>query len=173
MPDSEPKGNAMVTPTQVPAPDFGQKTERPKRVLWKWSALIVAIGLLYLSWQCGSALYFGSKLADAAARRFHDQLDAGQFEQICQEADEALSQEGPQHDEFIKVLEAVHHKLGDVIRETQGKINVNVNTQGTFVTVDFFTQFATDQAHETFTWRKSGNTLKLYGYYVQSKAFLK
>lgn len=172
MSDSAPRSDAMTTPTQVPAPDFGYKAEPRKRVLWKWSLLITAIGLLYLAWQCGSGLYSGSKLAEGAVRRFHDQLNAGQFERICQEADEAFS-EGPRHDQLIETLQAVHRKLGDAIDEKRGNINVNVNTQGTFVTVEFFTLFATDQAHETFTWRKSGNALKLYGYNVQSKAFLK
>jgi hypothetical protein len=172
MSGSAPEDNAINTPTQVPSPDFGYEAEPHIRIHWKWSLLAAAMALLYFAWQCGSAFYFGSERADGAVRRFHDELNAGQFDQICLGAGAAFLK-GRRRDQFIETLEAVHRKLGDVIGEERGRVNLNVNTEGIFVTVEFLTQFANDRAHETFTWRKSGNTLELYGYNVQSRAFLK
>jgi hypothetical protein len=171
MPDSAPNSNAMSTPTQAPGPDFSYEAEKP-RILWKWSALIAALGLLYFGWQCGSAFYFGSRLADGEVRRLHDELNAGQFEEICDDAEGAFSQ-GPKCDQLVETLQGVHNKLGDVIDQKRGHINLDFNSRGIFVTVEFFTEFTTGQARETFTWHKGGNTLIFYGYSVQSKAFLK
>jgi hypothetical protein len=154
----------------VPAPDFGYTTS-PKRVLWKWSVAAAAAILVFLMWQCGSALQQGRGLANAAVRHFHQELNSGNYEHICQGADEGFSQ-GEKHDELLRLLEAVHRKLGDAGDESQVNMNVNATTDGTFITTEYNTRFAQGQAIETFTWVKSGGTLKLYGYNVQSKALL-
>lgn len=171
MSDSARENDLTVTPTQAPAPDFGYEAEKPL-VLWKWSAVIAAVGLLYFTWQCGSAFYFGSRLADGEVRRLHDEVNAGQFEEICDDAEGAFSQ-GPKCDQLVETLRGVHRILGDVIDQKRGHIYLNLSGQGIFVTVEFFTEFAAGQARETFTWHKGGNTLIFYGYDVQSKAFLK
>jgi hypothetical protein len=171
MPDSAPESNPMSTPTQAPGPDFSYEAEKPT-VLWKWSALIAAIVFLYFGWQFGSALYFGLKLADGEVRHFHDELNSGQIEEICDDADGAFSQ-GPRCYQLVETLQGVHRKLGDVIDQRRGRINLNLNSQGVFITVEFFTEFASGQARETFTWHKGGNTLIFYSYNVQSKAFLR
>lgn len=64
----------------------------------------------------------------------------------------------------------VHEKLGNAGAAQRGMINVNANTSGTFVTVQYSTSFALGPAQETFTWIKSGSTLRLYRYNVQSDA---
>jgi len=161
----------MTTSAQLPAPDFKQRPERSKRVLWKWSLAIGAIWLLFLMWQCGSGLYSGSKLASEAVRRFHSQLNSGDYIQICVEADEAFSQ-SEQRDDLLHFLESIHQKLGNAGADKQTNVRVNATTGGTFVTVQFTTQFDRGQADETFTWRKSGSTLKLYQYNVNSRALL-
>jgi len=66
----------------------------------------------------------------------------------------------------------VHRKLGYAGTENQINMNVNATTGGTFITSEYKTQFAQDQGVETFTWKKSSGTLKLYGCNVQSRALL-
>jgi hypothetical protein len=162
----------MSGPTQPPVPNFGDATKPQKRVLWKWSLAATAVLLILLLWQCGSGLYSGYKSGDQAVQHFHAQLNSGQFEEICSEADEAFSQ-SDKHEELVRFLEQVHKKLGNAGTAKQLRINVNATTGGTFVTAEFITRFDEAQADETFTWRKSGKDLKLYRYNIQSNAFLK
>jgi hypothetical protein len=156
---------------ELPAPNFEYSPSRPKRILWKWSLAIVATALLFLMWQCGSALRSGPKLADKAVQRFHTELNGGEYDEICREGDEGFSR-GERHDELLRFLELVHRKLGNAEAERQVNLNVKAGTGGTFLTSQYNTQFVKGYAVETFTWRKSGSTLRLYGYNVQSNALL-
>jgi hypothetical protein len=163
----------MSSPTEIPAPpDFGYTTPKPKRILWKWTFAVLAVGLAWMMWQCGWALHAGSKLADGAVRRFHMQLNNAEYDQICREADEAFLTD-EKREQLLHFLEAVHRKLGNVDAETQSNLRVNATTGGTFIIAVFTTRFTSGQATETFTWRKSGNTLKLYGYHIESEAIFK
>jgi hypothetical protein len=105
-------------------------------------------------------------------QRFHRQLNADDYVDICDEADEAFAQ-SKQHDQLIRLLDSVHRKLGKAVTVQQLNINVNATLGGTFLTARYTTKFEQADAVETFTWRKSGSTWKLYGYNVQSEAFLK
>ena len=154
----------------TPASDLGNPAPS-KRVLWKWSAAATALILVFLMWQCGSALVQGRKLADAAVRHFHQQLNAGDYEGIYREADQGFG--GSQgHDESIRFLQAVHQKLGVAGTETRLNIRVETNPGGTFLTTQYSTLFAAGAATEMFTWVKSSGTLKLNGYHIQSKALV-
>ncbi len=162
----------MSEPVQSTTPNLGSSASPPKRVLWKWSLAVTAAVLVYMMWQCQSALNLGSESADQAVRRFHDHLNRGEFDQICGEGDGVFSQ-GEKHDELVHVLEQVHRKLGSAEGSRRVNLHANVGTGGTFVTAQFITHFEMAPATETFTWRKGWDTLKLYGYNVQSDAFLK
>jgi hypothetical protein len=151
-------------------PNFGYD-EAPKRALWKWSLVLTAVLLLFLLWQCGTALYSGRRLANAAARQFHEQINSAQYEEVCREADQDFVQ-GEKHEELLHLLAAVHGKLGDARAYNQINMNVSASTAGTFISADYNTKFAHGDAVETFTWKKSSGTLKLYSYSVQSKALL-
>jgi hypothetical protein len=164
--------DATLLPTPPSIPDFGRNVKRPKRILWKWSIAVTAVLLIFLMWQCGSTLYTGSKLADQQVERFHGQLNRGEFEAICREADEGFS-EDDKREEFMRFLESVHRKLGNAESGKRVNLNVQATNGSTFVTSQYNSEFESGQADETFTWRKSGNTLKLYRYNVQSAAFLK
>ena len=163
----------MSEPIQSATSSFGSSTGPPrKRILWKWSLALTAAVLVYMMWQCDSALDLGSEMADQAVQRFHRQFNSGEFDEICRQGDEAFSQ-GQKHDEFLHFLDQVHRKLGNAGAERRVSLHAGVGTSGTFVTAQFSTQFEQAPAIETFTWRKGWNTLKLYGYNVQSNAFLK
>jgi hypothetical protein len=156
--------------TSQPADFFSSPTPR-KKVLWKWSLALTSVFLVFLMWQCGSALLQGHTLAETAVQRFHQHLNQGEFEQIAQEADEAFNQNG-KSEELLKFLEVVHRKLGDVNTATFTNIRVNATTKGTFVTTDYQTTFANGSGIEKFTWIKQNGALKLYGYHVDSKELI-
>ena len=158
----------------APPPDLSYKPKEPRvkaRVLWKWSFLFLAVLMAWGMWQCGSALRLGSQLADGAVKQFHERLDAGQYDAICKEAAQGFCTSGA-NGEVVRFLRGVHEKLGMSGAATRGNMNVNSGTGGTFVTADYNTKFTIGPAIETLTWIKGGNTLKLYGYNIQSNALL-
>jgi hypothetical protein len=154
-----------------PAPNFGYTPARPKRAWWKWSLGLTALFLIYLMWQCGSALRQGRVLAEPAVQAFHNKLNAGQYEEIYQEADSGFTGEG-KHDELVKFLTAVHTKLGDAGVTNQVNMLVNATTSGTFITTRYDTTFARGAASETFTWIRKSEGVKLYGYHIESNALI-
>lgn len=161
----------MTTFNQPPVPDFGYEAPAPNRKLWKWSLLAGVVVLLFLTWQCGSALLQGPGLANQAVRRFHQQLNTGEYEEIYREADERFSEDG-RHDELVKALKSVHSKLGDAAKESFLNISVKATTSGTALRTQYNTTFTRGSAVETFTWIKQSGRLKLYGYTVESNALL-
>jgi hypothetical protein len=161
----------MTTPPTYPLPNFGQTQVPPKKVLWKWSLVVGGVILVFLMWQCGSAMVQGRKLADGAVRHFHQHMNAEEYEEICHEADDGFNS-GQSRGELIKFLKAVHNKLGNAGTENQVNIQVTTNTHGTFITTQYSTAFVGGAATETFTWVRGGGTLKLYGYHIQSNALI-
>jgi hypothetical protein len=161
----------MTEQAQPSTTNLGSGANRPKRILWKRSFALIASVLLYMMWQCNSALNLGSVSADQAAQRFHDHLNRGEFDEICREGDQAFSQ--GKYDEAVHFLEQVHKRLGNAEGSRRVNLRANVGTSGTFVTAQFTTHFEQAPATETFTWRKGWDTLKLYGYNVQSDALTK
>jgi len=155
----------LTTLPITPPPDSTHLASS-KRVLWKWSATLTVLVLVFLMWRCGTALVQGRKLADAAVRQFHERLNAGNYEEIYREADNGFR--GENHDDSIRFLGAVHNKLGLAGTATQINVRVDTNTHGTFLTTQYSTAFATGTATEMFTWIKSSGTLKLYGYHIQA-----
>ena len=161
----------MTTSVPAPAPDFGYAPPRPRRVLRRWSLALTAVFLIYLLWQCGSGLYQGRSLSNDAVHQFHRELNAENYQSISDGADEAFRNSGKEED-FIKLLLAIHRKLGDAGQTNMNNLSVNATTGGTFITAVYQTTFAKGPATETFTWKKSGGQIKLYRYNIQSNALI-
>jgi hypothetical protein len=175
-PDTLLKANLRTLFTEVylnglPGSNLGYTPDPPKRAWWKWSLALTTLLLIFLMWQCGSALRQGRVLADPAVQEFHKKLNAGQYEEIYREADEGLAEEA-KHDELVKFLEGVHARLGDAGITSQLNMRVNATTFGNSVVAQYNTTFARGSAVETFTWTKKGGTLKLLGYHIESNAFV-
>jgi hypothetical protein len=113
----------------------------------------------------------GARLSDDAVRRFHSQLDSQKYGEIMDESDEAFQNSGSR-DEISKFLSGVHSKLGASRGFTRTNIAVNATTSGTFIRVSYRSAFDQGDAAETFTWRKTGNGLKLFNYQVNSNVFV-
>lgn len=148
-----------------------ESAPKQKWISWKWTLIVTAVVMTFFMWQCGTALFHGRGLANVAVRHFHEQLNTGDYAQICQEADARFTQ-AQNSSEVTKFLQAVHNKLGSAGTEKLVNLNVSVTTNGTFVVTQYSTAFDAGQAQETFTWLKSGNALKLAGYNIQSNAFI-
>lgn len=160
----------MSTTTPTPPPNLGYAPS-PKRVLWKWSLGATVVILAFLIWQCGSTLYAGRGLANTAAREFHERLNGAQYDEICLHADEGFTGTG-NRDATARFLEAVHTKLGNAGASNLVNIRVNSTTGGNFIVTEYKTTFDRGSAVETFTWKKSNDALKLYGYNIQSNALV-
>jgi hypothetical protein len=162
----------LSTPVPAPTPDFSYSSSVHKRkLLWKWSLAFTALIFIYLMWQCGSGLLHGRTLSNEAVRQFHEDLNSGRFDDIYAGADEGFRKTG-QEQELTKLLEAVHRKLGNVEASNMNNLSVNATPSGTFITAVYRTSFARGTAAETFTWKKNGNGVKLYGYNIQSNALI-
>jgi hypothetical protein len=145
---------------------------KPKRtwILLKWSLIVTAFVFGYFTWQCGSGMNAAARLSDDAVRRFHSQLDTAAYESIVRESDAAF-QNADRPEELLKFLAGVHSKLGTSRSFVRRGIFVNANTNGTFIKVDYTSEFQQGSAIEVFTWRKASDGLKLVGYHIESKAF--
>jgi hypothetical protein len=162
----------MEQPTPaVVSPHSDPVTPKPKRILWKWSLIVVFLLFGYFTWQCGSGLRAGAQLSDGAVRQFHSQLDSEAYGDILRGSDEAFQNSGSS-DETTKFLAGVHSKLGSSRGFTRAGINVNASTNGTFIRVSYQSTFDQGNAVETFVWRKVGSGLKLVRYQVNSNAFV-
>jgi hypothetical protein len=96
--------DTMISASQSPTPNVEHIANRPKRILWKWTIAIVAIGFFFLIWQLGSGLYSGAKLSDTAVQHFHNELNNGQYDEICREGDEGFHL-GERHDDLLRFLQ--------------------------------------------------------------------
>ncbi len=153
-------------------PDFGygvrlKRTGAP----WKWSlAVTLAVSIFYV-WQCGSAFVNGRNLADTAVRQFHEELNEGRYQDILGQADEGFS-DGATDQDPLKFFSGLHAKLGDADAATLVSLKVDIGFGDSLLVCEYNTTFAAGSAVETFTWKKTGGTLRLSGYTVVSNAIL-
>lgn len=142
-----------------------------QRALWISSLGLTAAVMTLLIWQCSSTFRQGQILADPAVREFHSKLNAGQYEEICNEADPGLAGEA-KHAELVHFLEGVHNKLGNAGVSSRISIRVNATTFGGSIVAQYNTAFARGAAVETFTWMKKNSSLRLYAYDIRSNALV-
>jgi len=105
--------------------------------------------------------------ADIAVTAFHKQLDAADYAGIWNAADDAY-REATSHDKSDKLMEAVHRKLGRVVKSSTVNWSVRNFNLKTSVMLAQNTQFERGSATETFVYVVSGNDVKLAGYNIQS-----
>lgn len=158
----------------MPAPLIAQSLQAPAKRKWisiRWTLVAIVLLFGYFAWQCGSGISAGARLSDDAVRHFHSQLDSAKYGEIVDESDEAFQNSG-NRDEVLKFLSGVHSKLGASRGFTRTNIVVNATTSGTFIRVSYKSAFDQGDAAETFTWKKTGDGLKLFNYQVNSNVFV-
>ena len=105
--------------------------------------------------------------AERAVDVFHLRLDSEHYSEIYAQADEDFKKASSQ-EELEKLVRAVHQKLGKVLAANQVGYLVNVNSNGTYVTLTYDTAFVEGKAMEQFVWRLRDHRAALYNYTVNS-----
>jgi len=119
----------------------------------------------------GCGVKEGFEAATAEVARFHAALDAGKSQQIWSEGDAQLRQ-STSRDQFVKLLDAVHRKLGKVTSSKQVGWNANATTGGTFLTVTMETAFERGSGTEEFVFKKADQRVALAGYQITSQEMM-
>jgi hypothetical protein len=119
---------------------------------------------------CG--LTEGVETAEQAAVTFHEQYDAGAFgETYDASADDLRAAEI--RTEFMTTLASVRTKLGSIRTTRRTGFNARVDSSGTFVELEYETEFENGVGTEEFTWEIANGRTKLLSYNVSSKALLR
>jgi len=115
----------------------------------------------------------GKELAGAenAIIQFHRQLNSGEYRKIYLESDSGLKKVTPEAN-MIKLLDAVHRKLGAFQTGKQTGWQVNYSTSGTNTAVQFDSKFDRGSATETFTFVGDAQSPRLLSYNINSQALV-
>jgi hypothetical protein len=107
-------------------------------------------------------------LAQQNVAQFHSQLDSEQYTAVYAACDEKFHQATSQTD-FVKLLEAIHRKLGNVQQSNLQNSGVAwFAGQGATVTLVYDTKFAEGSGSERFVWHIKDNVAALYSYNINS-----
>ena len=74
--------------------------------------------------------------------------------------------------EFVKLLNAVHTKLGSFANGKAVSWNDNASTNGHYLTITYQSSYQKGTADETFIYNVGGNRTALVGYHVNSNALI-
>ncbi|HZN06148.1 MAG TPA: DUF3887 domain-containing protein [Pyrinomonadaceae bacterium] len=129
----------------------------------KYLILFTLVVALQLS--CG--VKKGKENAERAVEKFHSQLNAGQFQQIYSESDEAF-RKAVTEEQALQLFDAVHRKLGTVQQAKLTGWHVNATTGGTAVTLGYDVDFSEGKGTEQFVYHVSGDKALLFNYNVNS-----
>jgi hypothetical protein len=129
------------------------------------AALALALAL------AGCTMSADTKVAEDAVPKFHEMLDAGQFDAIYDGASDEFKRAATKQD-FVALLAAVHRKLGASRSSSEKGWNVNYHTSGSFVTLNYATTYAQGEAHEQFVYRLESGQALLVGYNINSNALI-
>jgi hypothetical protein len=143
--------------------DYGDRISPILRV-----CCLVALGCMScILISCGSSSK-SVNLAQDSVGLFHAQLDTEQFDSIYAAADEKFHRASTQVD-FVKLLQAIHNKLGTVRESTLRNSGIAWYAgEGTTVTLLYNTRFSDGTATEQFVWHIKDNQAMLYGYHINS-----
>ena len=128
---------------------------------------VLLCGTSILVSSCGSSTK-SVELAKQNVEQFHSKLDSEQFASLYATSDEKFHQATSESD-FVKFLDAVHRKLGNVQQSSLRNTGVAwFAGQGATVTLVYETKFAQGTGMEKFVWHIKDNAATLYGYFINS-----
>jgi Protein of unknown function (DUF4019) len=125
--------------------------------------LIFAVAALTVS----CSLTKGKEQGERAVEQFHQQFNAGQYQEMYQQSDDKF-REAATEEEFVQLLEAVKRKLGSVGKITQSGWQINATPLGTVVSLGYEVEFSDGKGVEQFSFLISGEQAKLLRYDVNS-----
>ena len=112
-----------------------------------------------------------TKAAETGVTAFHRAMDAGQFAAIY-DASGPEMKSSLSRDDFVKMLTAMHGKLGAYRSGKTTNWNVNYNAGGHMVTLNREAQFERGPGTEEFVFRVEGDKATLLGWHVNSNALI-
>ncbi len=110
-------------------------------------------------------------MANTAIVEFHQQFNEQKFKGIYAAAHPDFKAATTEAD-FLKLLEAIHRKLGKQVSSTGTGWRVNSFNMKTSAVVTQSTEFEQGKGVETFTYVISGSSCTLLGYYINSQDML-
>jgi hypothetical protein len=131
---------------------------------YRLAGLVVAI-LLGLQ---GCGVSADKAKAEVAVGVFHQQLDAENFDAIWSGTDDAL-RTATSRSKFEKFVQAVHRKLGNVVKTSDAGWTVQSFNFKTSVVLRQKTDFEHGSGTETFIFAVHGEDVRLAGYHVDSE----
>ena len=105
--------------------------------------------------------------AERAVAKFHQHLNAEQYQEIYKESDPLFKQNVSEAD-GTALFGAVHAKLGNVKNATAAGWNVNATPGGTFVQLQYEVDFSEGKGSEHFAFKMNGNEALLVRYDINS-----
>jgi hypothetical protein len=110
-------------------------------------------------------------VAERGVAAFHAQLDSGRFAAVYGSSSAEMKRTTSAED-FTRLLEAVHGRLGRFRAGTTRSWNDSRTTSGRFVTLDFAATYERGTAAENFVFRIDDGRASLAGYHVDSPALV-
>lgn len=131
--------------------------------------VLLVTGTLALA---GCGLTEGVHTAEQAVVTFHEQYNAGDFgETYDAGADDLLATEA--RNEFMTTMASLRTKLGAMRTTERIGFNARAGSDGTFVELEYETDFENGAGTEEFTWEISDGQARLLSYNVSSRALLR
>jgi hypothetical protein len=110
----------------------------------------------------------GKDLSEAAIVEFHHQFNELKFKEIYVAGNADLKAAATEED-LVKLLQAVHKKLGAQVKSSNAGWRVNSFNMKTSVVLSMNTEFEHGKGVETFTYIVSGESCTLQSYHIDSK----
>ncbi len=107
-------------------------------------------------------------LAATSIVSFHQQFNEGKFKDLYTTSHADLKTAATEAD-FLKLLEAVHRKLGKQVRSTEGGWMVNSHNMKTTITMTQKTEFEHGKGTEKFSFVVAKGVCTLQGYFIDSQ----
>jgi hypothetical protein len=128
---------------------------------------VVVLGLLGVSLAVGCSPEKPLESAKSATAEFHARYNGESYATIYAAADGAFK-EASSEANFVKLMSAVHRKLGVEAHTRLRTWNVIRGAAGTHVIMSYSSQFEAGEAREDFTWVVDGEHTRLVGYNINS-----
>jgi hypothetical protein len=113
----------------------------------------------------------GKGLAAAAMVDFHKQYNDQKFTALYADSHPQLKAAATEAD-FVKLLEAMHRKLGKHVKSTESGWRVNSHNFTTYVISTQNSEYEQGKGTETFTYIVSDGACKLQTYHINSQDML-
>jgi len=129
-------------------------------------ALLAIVGGV-LVWRVGNSTYRNYQLASAATDHFHQQLNAGAYDEIYENATEEFRRSAKRED-LDHLFGNIREKMGSARKPTATGFHVNWRNGILWIDQSFSTQFEKGTAQEYFVWKIQQDQPRLYNYRIDS-----